>query len=109
MAEKKNVFDGEFIIKLTIDGTSYEEVEVKVSDPTKTLRDQIASIVSVFDLPQMDNGGNPVRYLLGQKSNDDEEPSILEFEDENGREHALVDYDIHPGDLLHLISVPIAG
>ena len=40
---------------------------------------------------------------------DDEEPAILEFEDENGREMALIDYDIQPMDHLHLISVPIAG
>ena len=43
--------DDEFIINLTIDGTSYEEVEVKVTDPNKTIRDQIASIVAVFELP----------------------------------------------------------
>ena len=40
-------YDDEFIINLTIDGTSYEEVEVKVTDPNKTIRDQISSIVSV--------------------------------------------------------------
>jgi hypothetical protein len=39
----------------------------------------------------------------------DEEPVILEFEDEEGREMALIDYDIQPMDHLHLISVPIAG
>ena len=38
-----------------------------------------------------------------------EEPEILEFEDEDGREQALIDYNIQPGDHLHLISVPIAG
>ena len=32
-----------------------------------------------------------------------------EFEDEDGREMALIDYDIQPLDHLHLISVPIAG
>lgn len=101
--------DDEFIINLTIDGTSYEEVEVKVTDPTKTIRDQIASIVAVFELPKLDNGGNPIQYLLGQFMEDDEEPAILDFEDEDGREQALIDYDIQPGDHLHLISVPIAG
>ena len=50
--------DDEFIINLTIDGTSYEEVEVKVTDPNKM---------------------------------------------------ALIDYNIQPGDHLHLISIPIAG
>ena len=102
-------YDDEFIINLTIDGTEYEEVEVKVNDPNKTIRDQINSIVQVFELPKIDNGGNPIQYLLGQIIEDGDEPEILEFEDEDGREQALIDYNIQPGDHLHLISVPIAG
>ena len=102
-------YDDEFIVMLTIDGTSYDEIEVKVTDPNKTIRDQINSIVQVFELPKMDNGGNPIQYLLGKLMDGDEEPVILEFEDENGREMALIDYEIEPLDHLHLISVPIAG
>lgn len=109
MSDELYFEDDEFIINLTIDGTSYEEVEVKVTDPNKTVRDQIASIVAVFELPKLDNGGNPIQYLLGQIMDDGEEPEILEFEDEDGREQALIDYNIQPGDHLHLISVPIAG
>ena len=105
----EELYDDEFIINLTIDGTSYEEVEVKVTDPNKTSRDQISSIVSVFELPKIDNGGNPIQYLLGQILEDGGDPEILEFEDEDGREQALIDYNIQPGDHLHLISVPIAG
>ena len=52
-------YQEEFIVMLTIDGTSYDEIEVKVTDPNKTVRDQINSIVQVFELPKMDNGGNP--------------------------------------------------
>lgn len=102
-------YEDEFIINLTIDGTSFEEVEVKVTDPNKTIRDQISSIVSVFELPKIDNGGNPMQYLLGQIMDDGDEPVILEFEDEDGREQCLMDYNVQPGDHLHLISVPIAG
>ena len=102
-------YQEEFIVMLTIDGTSYDEIEVKVTDPNKTIRDQINSIVQVFELPKMDNGGNPIQYLLGKLMEDDEEPVILEFEDENGREQCLMDYGIRPGDHLHLVSVPIAG
>lgn len=102
-------YEDEFIINLTIDGTEFEEVEVKVNDPNKTIRDQISSIVQVFELPKIDNGGNPIQYLLGQIIEDGEEPEILEFEDEDGREQALIDYNVQPGDHLHLISVPIAG
>ena len=102
-------YDDEFIIILTIDGTSYEEVEVKFTDPHKTIRDQISSIVSVFELPKIDGGGNPIQYLLGQIMDESGEPEILEFEDADGREQALIDYNIQPGDRLQLISVPIAG
>ena len=109
MATEEFYEEEEFIINLTIDGTEYEEVEVKVTDPNKTIRDQITSIVSVFELPKIDNGGDPIQYLLGQIMEEGEEPEILEFEDEDGREQALIDYNIQPGDHLHLISVPIAG
>ena len=109
MANEEIYDDEEFIISLTIDGTSYEEVEVKITDPNKTIRDQINSIVQVFELPKMDNGGNPIQYLLGQMLEDGEEPEILDFEDADGREQCLMDYNIQPGDHLHLTSVPIAG
>lgn len=107
--EEEFFYDDEFIIHLTIDGSSFEEVEVKVTDPNKTIRDQISSIIQVFELPKMDNGGNPIQYLLGQMLEDSEEPEILDFEDEDGREQTLMDYNIQPGDSLQLISVPIAG
>lgn len=102
-------YDEDFIITLTIDGTTYDDVEVKVNDPNRPIRDQIASIISVFQLPKIDQGGNPIQYLLGQIVEEGEDPEILEFEDEDGREQALVDYEVMPGDHLHLISVPIAG
>ncbi len=98
--------DGDFIIRLTIDGSEYEEVEIKIQDPLKPLREQVESIVNVFELPKMDGGGNPVQYLLGL---DDDEHTILDYEDEYGREQVLEDYNVLSGDLLHLISVPIAG
>lgn len=101
------IIDEDFIVNLTIEGTSHENIPVKVKNPTKTIRDQISSIVQVFELPKMDNGGNRIQYLLGQMMNDGDEPEILEFEDENGHEQSLLDYNVQPGDHLHLISVPI--
>ena len=65
--------------------------------------------MAVFELPKLDNGGTPIQYLLGRLMDDDEEPTILDFEDEDGREQALIDYNIQPGDHLHLIKIPIAG
>lgn len=104
----EDFFEDDFLITLSIDGTEYEEVEVKVTDPNKTIRDQITSIVQVFDLPKIDGGGNPIQYLLGRILEDGED-EILEWEDEDGREMAFIDYNVMPGDCLHLISVPIAG
>lgn len=107
--ENEEFYEDEFIVNLSIDGTSYEEVEVKITDPHKTIRDLINSIVRKFELPKLDNGGNPIQYLLGQILEDDNEHKTLEFEDEDGREQCLLDYNIQPGDHLQLISVPIAG
>ena len=109
MAMEEIYEEDEFIINLTIDGTEFLEVEVKVTDPNRPIRDQIDSIVSVFELPQTDCGGNPIQYLLGQIIDEDDEPEILEFEDKDGREQAIVDYKVQPGDHLHLIPIPLAG
>lgn len=108
LANEKKYDDDKFIINLTIDGTAFEEVEVKVTEPQKTIRDQIARIIAVFDLPKVDNGGCLVQYLLGIEM-EDGEPEIFEFEDEDGREKTLIDYNVLPGDHLHLVSVPIPG
>ena len=101
-------YDDEFIIILTIDGSSYEEVEVKVTDPQKTIRDLISTIVSVFELSKMDGGGNPIQYVLGQTMEDGQDV-ILAYEDADGREQILLDYNVQSGDRLHLIKIPIAG
>ena len=100
--------DEEFIIKLTIIGTEYEEVEVKITDPNKTIRDQISSIVQLFELPKMENDGTPILYKLGQMLEDSDEPEVFDSENEDGREMCLLDYCVKPGDDLELIAIPIA-
>lgn len=107
--ENEQFYDEAFVITLTIEGTQYEEVDVEVTNPLKTIREQISSIVEVFNLPKMDNGGNPITYLLGRIEDDSDTPSILEFDDADGREQTLTDYNVQPGDRLHLISRAIAG
>lgn len=109
MASQKEFYKEGFFMFLTIEGTEYENIEVRVSDPYKTIRNQINSIVQVFELPKVDNGGNPIQYLLGQMLDNSEEPKILDFEDENGKEMCLIDYNVQLGDNLHLISVPLCG
>ena len=102
----REMLNDDLIVNLTIDGTEFEGVEVKVTNPDKTIREQIDSIIRVFELPKMDRCGHPIQYLLGQMLEDGEEPAILEFEDEDGREQSLLDYNVQPGDCLHLMSVP---
>lgn len=104
----KEFYKEEFTIHLTIDGTKYEEVEVKVSNPHKTIREQIQSIINVFELPQLDSCGNPIQYLLGEMLDDGEEPIVLDFEDEDGHEQSLIDYKIPCGANLHLIPGLVA-
>lgn len=100
--------EGEFLITLTIDGTNYEEVEVKVSDMDKSLKEQINKIVEVFQLPKTNGSDMPVEYQLG-RTKEGEESEIFEREDEKGREKCLRDFNIKPGDHLHLFTDPIAG
>lgn len=97
----------DFIITLSIEGTSYEDVEIKVNYPHQTIRYQIDSIISVFELPKMDNGANFIRYELKQIIG--EETKDLDLEDEDGRELTLLDHNIRPGDKLSLVTVPCSG
>ena len=106
MDNKEEFYEDEIIVNLTIGDASYE---VRITDPQKTIRDQINTIVQVFKLPKLDNGGNPIRYLLGQFMEGGEESKILDFEDENGCERCLIDYNIQSGDNFELVAVPIAG
>ena len=107
--ENEITYNDNFIVTLTIENTQYDDVEVEVSNPMSSIREQINRIVEVFKLPKMDNGGSPVTYLLGRAEEDDESPTILEFDDADGREQTLIDYNVQPGDHLYLIAKPIAG
>ena len=101
--------DDRFVISLTIEGTEFENVYVEVSDPFRPIRQQIERIVSVFDIPKTDQCGAPWTYLLGRIMEEGDEPTILELEDEEGREMTLVDYNIQPGDSLYLITFPLVA
>jgi len=102
------LFDFMIKVEITVDGMNHDSFSFWL-DVMSPIREVINKIVVDLNLPRIDHGGNPIQYLLGQIVEDGEEPEILEFEDEDGREQALVDYNIHPGDHLHLLSVPIAG
>lgn len=101
--------EGDFFVYLTIDGTSYEDVLLNINEPATSIRQVTERIVQTFELPRLDNGGNPIPYLLGITIEEDQEPEILEFEDGDGREQSILDYNVQPGAHLHLFSAPIGG
>lgn len=98
-----------FIVYLTVDGTGYDTVVIEITDPNRSIRETIALMVNKLNLPKVDGGGNPLQYMLALESDNDDEPITLEYEDEDGREQTPSDYNIQPGDYLHLTSIPIAG
>lgn len=106
--ENNEFFREQLIVYLTIEGTPYTEVEVEITDTNKTVRDEIDTIMQVYGLPKMDNGGNPVEYKLG-KINENGEPEVMELEDEEGFEKVIGDYSIQKGDHLQIVSVVVAG
>lgn len=99
---------GELIITLTIEYPKYDEIEIKITNPNKSIRATIDRMIDVFQLPKIDRFGSQIPYVLGIFEEFDE-PNILEFEDENGNAKSLLDYDIKSGDHLVLSVVPYLG
>ena len=109
-AVPEDFYSEDMVIYLTIEGTEYSNVEVLVSDPNKTIQEEIENIIKVFELPRFHNDGiTPRQYLLGIMEDNDEEPRVLEFEDEKGRKQSILDYDIRPGAHLRLEQIPLYG
>ncbi len=105
----ENCLYDDYFVFLTVEGTSIENVKVRVSNPWRSLKEQIKRIVGVFRLPLFDAVGFPVQYLLGIPSENEGESEILDSDDEEGREMTIADYKIPSGAHLHLISVPVCG
>lgn len=98
----------ELIISLTIEYPEYNEIEVKITNPSRSIRTTIDKMIEVFQLPKIDRWGSQIPYVLGIYEGL-EEPIVLEFEDEDGNEVSLLDYDIKPGDHLVLSVLPYLG
>lgn len=104
-----DIMEEGFYIILTIDGTDIENKRFPVFNTSLTIRQIVSNIISTFKLPTVDNGGNPIDYLLVRIVDDVDDYEALEFEDDNGKEMSFTDYMIHSGVYLHLISVVLAG
>jgi len=59
-------------------------------------------------LPEVDNGGNRIKYYLG-RMNDDGRSEILKEKNSSGEEQSLFDYKVKEGDKLIIIKKTIAG
>ena len=62
----------------------------------------------LWHLPEMDNGGNRIRYYLGRMISEGKS-EILKEKNSNGEEQSLFDYNVTEGDKLIIIKRPIAG
>lgn len=98
----------EFIISLTIEYPEYDEIEVKITNPNKSIRATIDKMIDVFQLPKIDRFGSQLPYVLGIYE-EFEELVVLDFEDEDGNAQSLLDYNIKSGDHLVLFVVPYLG
>lgn len=98
--EDKRLYNEEFIIHLTIVDTSYNDVEIRVSDPNKTIQEQINSIMQVFGLSKAFQG-HYVEWRLGQDDGDG--VTVFDCDD------SLLDYHVQTGDSLQLIHIPLCG
>jgi len=107
--EQKEKTD-DLYVQLTIEGTEYENVEVFITKPDRTIKEQIDRIIDVFKLPRYYvDGITTRRYLLGVFEDDDEDPVILEYENEEGQQKTLLDYDIKSGNHLCLLAEILYG
>lgn len=88
----------DFILYLMIEDTGYEDVEVKISDLSLPIHQQIDSIVKVFNLPNK-KGSMYVTYILGLKDNYD--ITVLDADS------SFLDYNIQPYDTIICTAVPV--
>ena len=102
-SKPNNEYEDPLFVTLSIEGTQLEEVEVEITDPMRSISEQIKRIVETFELQKMDSNGNPITYCMGQER-EDSDPLIFDFQDEQGREQTLVDYNVKFGDKLFLIT-----
>ena len=74
----------------------------KIKEETKVYPDKL------WFLPEMDNGGNRIKYYLG-RMNEDGKSEVLKEKNSHGEEQCLYDYGVKEGDKLIIIKKVIAG
>jgi len=74
----------------------------KVKEEARNVPDKL------WTLPEMDNGGNRIKYYLGRMT-EDGRSEILKEKNNKGEEQSLFDYQVKEGDKLIIIKKTIAG
>jgi len=74
----------------------------KVKEEAKSYPDKL------WHLPEVDNGGNRIKYYLG-RMREDGKSEILKEKNNNGEEQSLFDYRVREGDKLIIVKKTIAG
>lgn len=100
--------DDKFNILIDIEGSDISDQEITI-DPYLSIRELCDKIVKAFHLPRFDNWENPIQYLLAFPSQGEEDPEILDFYDEDGREQCILNYAVKPGDRFILLLIHLAG
>jgi len=80
-------------IKYTID---------KLKEETRNYPDKL------WNLTELDEGGQRIKYFLGRKAENGKE-EILKEKNAAGEEQSLFDYNVQEGDLLTIIKRTVAG
>jgi hypothetical protein len=96
---------------------SYENkvCAIRVLNPREGIKFTMDNIIEeakalpdkLWILPEMDNGGNRIKYYLGRM--DEEGRSEILKEKKDGEEQSLYDYGVKEGDKLIIIKRVIAG
>jgi hypothetical protein len=74
----------------------------KIKEESKNYPDKL------WTLPEMDNGGNRIKYYLG-RMNEDGKSEVLKEKSSKGEEQSLFDYGVKDGDKLIIIKKTLAG
>ncbi len=87
-----------------VDADPYNTIEHFIEE---TKRQAKENIDKMFNMPELDMGGNPMYYFLTRVKNGQTE--ILKPKNKEKENQTLDDYNINSGDELIIQSKPIAG
>jgi hypothetical protein len=107
MEEKKFevilTYQGKSVLVETNQYNTIEHFIEETKNQAREMPDELS-----FNMPEMDEGNNPVRYLL-TRNKDGKTEEILKAQNRQKDNQTLADYGVVSGDELIMVSVPIGG